>query len=192
MKSKIRNWLFALGALGVAGVAGIVIAVLAGTPATAAEPHGDWRAVSLDDRTIALTGDYTGFIRECYETEKGGTLREWLRKSVPGWQMGSGVRFFGSETIGRHRPGIAGALQQFDRIAVTGDGKAVKVEKAGYWLNPTGAARFPDADGKERITENADVAFYLFLRFAEALKPGTEYRIALPTGETVVYAYDPE
>jgi len=192
MKSKIRKGLFALGALCVAGAAGMVIAALAGTPAAAAEPHGDWRVVSLDDRTIALTGDYTGFIRECYETEKGGTLREWLRKSVPGWQMGSGVRFFGSETIGRHRPRIAEALQQFDRIAVTdGGGKAVKVEKAGYWLNPTGAARFPDADGKERITENADVAFSLFLRFAEALKPGAEYRIALPTGETVVYPYDP-
>ena len=84
MKSKIRNWLFALGALCVAGVAGIVIAVLAGTPAAAAEPHGDWRVVSLDDRTIALTGDYSGFIRECYEAEKSGMLREWLRKSVPG------------------------------------------------------------------------------------------------------------
>lgn len=193
MKSKIRNGLFALMILCIAGVAGVVIAALAGTPVAAAEPHGDWRAVDLDDRTIALTGDYTGFIRECYEAEKTGTLRQWLRKSVPGWQMDSGVRFFGSETIGRHRPRIAEALQQFDRIAVTdAGGGAIKTEQVGYWLNPTGAARFSDADGKERITENADVAFYLFLRFAEALKPGTEYRIALPTGETVVYRYDPE
>ena len=194
MKSKIRNGLFALIILCIAGVAGIVIAALAGTPVSAAEPHGDWRVVSLDDRTLALTGDYTGFIRECFEAENAGTLLGWLRKSVPGWQMDSGLRFFGSQTIGRHRPQIAGMLQEFDRITVTdaADGKAVKIEKAGYWLNATGAARFPDAEGREQITQNADVVFYLFLCFSAALKPGTEYRITLPTGEKINYHYDPE
>jgi len=194
MKSKIRNSLLASVALCVAAAAGMVIAALAGTPVSAAEPHGDWRVVSLDDQTIALTGDYTGFIRECYEAENAGTLRAWLRKSVPGWQLDSGPRFFGSETIGRHRPQIAGMLQQFDRISVTDatDGNAMKIEKAGYWLNATGAARFPDAKGNEQITQNADVAFYLFLCFSAALKPGTEYRITLPTGEKIIYHYDPE
>ncbi len=194
MKSSIRNSLLVLVALFVVAAAGMVAAVLA-EPAAAAElrPHGDWRVVYLDDRTIALTGDYTDFIRECYKAEWESTLQKWFQKPVPAWMMDSGVRYFGSETIGRHRPAIAGALQQFDRISVTdGKGKAVKIDKAGYWLNPTGAARFSDAEGRERITENADVAFFLFLQFAEALTPGAEYRIALPTGETVVYHYDPE
>ena len=171
----------------------LLAALPAALPLGAAEPpHGDWRVNHLDERTLVLAGDYTECIREDYRRTRMGVLQEWLRKSIIGWRMEAGIRFYGSEAIARRRPVVAAQLQEFERITVTdADGSVLKIEKAGYWLNPIGAARFPDARGVEQITENADMAHYLFLRLAEPLKPGTACRIALPTGESIAYRYDP-
>lgn len=157
----------------------------------AAEPRGVWRIEHLDGRTLALTGDYTGFLRERYAAEKLEALKELCRQPSPEWKRTFGLNFSAAEVIGRYRPEIAGMLQQFDRIRVTdAAGSAHAVEKAGYWLNPTGAARFPDGNGRERLTRNADVAHFVFLRFAEPLAPGAGYVISLPTGETLAYRFD--
>lgn len=169
------------------------VVVLSAIPLHAAGVSGDWRVKHLDDRTLMLAGDYTDAIRENYRANRMDTLKDWYRKMIRGWKMAAGVRYYGSEAIGRVRPEVADALQKFDRIAVTdGAGKASELERCGYWLNPIGAARFPDPENQERITENADVMHYLFLRFREPLKPGTTYRIALPTGESMDYLYDPD
>lgn len=170
-----------------------ISAVAAMLSLAAAEPRGVWRIEHLDGRTLALTGDYTGFLRERYAAEKLEALKELCRQPSPEWKRTFGLNFSAAEVIGRYRPEIAGMLQQFDRIRVTdAAGSAHAVEKAGYWLNPTGAARFPDGNGRERLTRNADVAHFVFLRFAEPLAPGAGYVISLPTGETLAYRFDPD
>lgn len=172
----------------------ILITVLAAAAVTlgASEPRGVWRAVHLDGRTLMLTGDYSGFIREHY---KAGTLPELkkLYKAVgPGWKWDFGFEHGTARLIAAWRPQIAEKLQEFGRISVAGpEGGRIPVEQAGYWINPTGQARFSDVSGADRLSKNADVAHYLFLRLGEALRPGAEYRITLPTGETVPYRYEP-
>ena len=98
----------------------------------AAEPRGVWRIEHLDGRTLALTGDYTGFLRERYAAEKLEALKELCRQPSPEWKRTFGLNFSAAGVIGRYRPEIAGMLQQFDRIRVTdAAGSPHAVEKAG-------------------------------------------------------------
>ena len=62
-----------------------ISAVAAMLSLAAAEPRGVWRIEHLDGRTLALTGDYTGFLRERYAAEKLEALKELCRQPSPEW-----------------------------------------------------------------------------------------------------------
>jgi endoglucanase len=155
--------------------------------------YGVWRVGHLDERTLLLTGDYSNFIRSHYKAELLPKLKELYSAVGAGWKWDFGFEFGTARLIAAWRPQVSNKLQEFEKITIKGaNDSAIALDKAGYWINPTGQARFTDNFGLERLSKNADVAHYLFLCLSSALQAGVEYKISLPTGEVISYCYEPD
>ncbi len=80
-------------------------------------------------------------------------------------------------------------LRDKPSIQVESEGDQLTVTQTGYWLNPVGQSRFPDAQGKDCLAECAEVAHYLFLTLSRPLAEGELVVFTLPAGEYVAFSY---
>lgn len=155
-------------------------------------PLGHWSCQALDDSHLALTGDYAPFMQQAfvkYRQEKDGLLANILT----GWREEVYFSGTGAEVIAQFRPRIARQLQNFSAYTITTTAhEPLAITTGGYWLNPTGQARFPDKNGQERMTHNAEVAHFIFLTLSRPLVPDEHLSISLPPGEQITFTYNPE
>ena len=169
----------------------IIIAVAACFTLNGAEPRGEWQAVHLDSRHIALTGMYDGFLRDEF-VHPTQTISEEEFAKLPEWAKEMRFSNAATELIARHRPALVAQLRDFSRLEVLSEaGERLAITDAGYWLNPIGQARFTDIDANERLTHNADVAHFIFISLAQEMSDGATYSILLPTGEQLNFSYTP-
>lgn len=160
-------------------------AVLSG----AEPPRGSWKCTALDPRTLALTGDYgalqTELFRQKFKARNhGGRL-------LPRWAEDFNFHAAGTEAIASYRPEAASLLlsesSAVDIVSVRGE--PVKAIRRGAWLSPTGQSRFPDRNGRERLSRNADLAHYCFLMLDRPLAENEEITVTMPAGEKTVFTY---
>ena len=152
------------------------------------EPRGEWRCVALTPRVLALTGDYSELQRRLF-LERMEQRRRMTKKEPPEWAKEYRFHISGTEAIAMYRPRVVELLNNSPKVRVASTGGEIAVLRTGYWMNPIGQARFPDANGRDRISRNADTAHYLFLELARPLEDAETLRITLPAGETLEFTY---
>ena len=150
-------------------------------------PRGLWKCTALDPQTLVLTGDYTDLQRELFQRRYAERLQ--IARKLPAWAMKNNFNSAGTEAIAQYRPAVMAMLRDRPNIAIAAEGAPVKIRRTGVWLSPTGQSRFPDTDGKEKVSPNADVAFYSFLELDRPLANGEKITITMPAGETVPFVY---
>ena len=158
--------------------------------AVCAEPvRGNWKCAALGPSTLALTGDYSDLqeqlFRKCFTARRPSD-----NKKRPRWVLDLRFNLAGTEAIAMYRPQIVSMLLKQPRIKLTSQSAVpVSVVKTGYWLNPIGQSRFPDENGKMRLSLNADAAHYLFVQLDRPLTEGEKLSITLPAGETLEHLW---
>lgn len=135
-----------------------------------------------------MTGDYSALQRELF-------LRRFAERSRSGnrfskWMREYDFHIAGTEAIALYRPAAAAMLADNPRISiVSAQGGPVKPVRTGTWLSPVGQARFPDSNGRERISRNADMVHYLFIQLERPLAPDETVTVTMPAGEQVKFTY---
>ena len=155
----------------------------AGTPEP---PRGEWSCVALTPRHLALTSDYSALQRKLF-LDLMAERKKATHKKLPRWALDFRFNITGTEAIAMYRPAVAAMFRDKPKIAVVSPRGNVAIRRIGYWMNPIGQARFPDDDGRERISDNADVAHYLFLELDRALDENEKVEITLPAGERIEF-----
>lgn len=158
----------------------ILLLLLASSKICASQMKGEFDVRVLDEHTIALVANYTGFMQERYKSEIAPLDAKIDFKKKPAWFFKANLNANSAKIIIKYRTKIAKQLQDFSALQV-GD---LTIQSAGYWLNPLGQSRF---DGK--LTRNADVAHFLFIRLKEPLVDNTPYEIKLGTKEKISWIY---
>ena len=155
----------------------------------AVPPRGTWKCTALDPRTLALTGDYSDLQRELFRQKKAARNPNGLHR--PRWAEEFDFHAAGTEAIAAYRPEAVALLRDGSfRITPGSEAeKPVNIVRTGFWLTPEGQARFPDKEGKERISKNADLAHHCFLELDRALTEGEKVAITMPAGEQLSFVY---
>lgn len=151
--------------------------------------RGDLRVEVIDERTICLVGNYARFLKTRFEEECGGFMRgiDSAAANLPVWSRNVFYNFLGAEIILKYRPTIAHAYCDFSKYEFD---KALKFEKGGYWINPQGQAVFADSvTGLDKLTRNAEVSHYAYIKFAEPFEKDKLYTIKNPLGESFTFKY---
>ena len=153
----------------------------------AAPPRGEWSCVALTPRHLALTGDYSELQLKLFRERM--EARKRARNRLPQWAKDFRFHTSGTEAIAMYRPRVVEMLRQSPQISIVSPRGELKIRRTGYWMSPIGQARFPDEDGRERISNNADVAHYLFIELDRPLDDGEKLDITLPAGEKIEFTY---
>ena len=151
--------------------------------------QGDWHCVALTPRYLALTGDYTQQQRTIFIRRFAARRSRLPKKNRPKWEEGMYFNHSAYEAIAELRSQAVDLLRDNPTVKIDSAAAPVSVAAKGYWLNPIGQSQFPDAEGTERFSQNADVAHYLFLELNRPLADGEKLVITLPTGETIDFIY---
>ena len=173
------------------GSARIALGVLLFLPliqlsAAAFEFTGEWKCAALTPRHLALTGDYTRAEHELFRQYYSGRY-SLLRISEAKKELS--LDLSATKAHLEIRPALVKMLRDHPAVTIVSDRGKVKIAATGYWLNPIGQSSFRDADGRERFSQNADIAHYLFLSLDRDLADGENLVITLPTGEKVRCTY---
>lgn len=178
-KSGIRSSLF-----------GLLLLLAAGQQASAQpEFRGEWRCTALTPRHLALTGDYLKLQRELFR-KRLEERRKMTRKPMPKWAKDYRFHISGTEAIAACRSQVVPLLRDAPKIKLSSSrGTPPAILRTGYWMNPIGQSRFPDEDGRERVSRNADTAHYLFIELDRDLVDSETLRITLPAGEEIGFVY---
>ena len=152
-----------------------------------APPRGEWSCVALTPRHLALTGDYSELQLKLFRERM--EARKRARNRLPQWAKDFRFHTSGTEAIAMYRPRVVEMLRQSPQISIVSPRGELKIHRTGYWMSPIGQARFPDEDGRERISNNADVAHYLFIELDRPLDDGEKLDITLPAGEKIEFTY---
>ena len=166
----------------------LLLASFIGLSAASPEPRGEWRCVALTPKILALTGDYSELQRRLF-MRRMAERRSMTSKKLPKWAKEFRFHISGTEAIAMYRPRVVELLSRSPKVRIVAEGGEIAVLRSGYWMSPIGQARFPDDDGRERISSNGDAAHYLFLELGRPLKDGEKLRITLPAGETLDFVY---
>ncbi len=143
-----------------------------------------WHVVHLNDSTLALTGDYSN------ELTRDALPQLERAKDLSGWKYDQFLETTPAKLILAHRPQLVRLLRDNPTINITSNqNTALRVEKSGFWLNPTGLFRADGNPGGEKITHNAEIAYFVFLQLDRALLPNEELAIALPDGSIAKYTH---
>lgn len=165
------------------------------TLATAAAPAfatGSWRVTPLDERHIALTGDYSAPLSAALADAMAADAAASPPVHRPDWEQRLLPDFLGAQLLLRHRPPLASLLRdQAPQLETAGETPPPAIERHGFWISPLGLLHYDTAQG-EVPTRNALLAYHLFLRFDRPLRDGEELSILLPTGERVRYRHRPQ
>ena len=150
------------------------------------QPRGEWRCVAMTPYLLALTGDYhelqLQLFRQCME-------KRFAQKKLPRWAKEYRFNIAGTEAIAMYRPRVVEMLKNSPKVTISSTRGNIAAVRTAYWMNPTGQARFPDYDGRIRVTRNADAAHFLFLELERPLEDAEALRITLPAGEEVDFVY---
>lgn len=149
---------------------------------------GNWRIDRLDDRTLALTGDYSGDLAE--------TVLPQLEPAygLGGWKRDLFVETTPAREIIRRRPALVEMLRDTPDIRVKSNYflfPKPAVARYGFWMNPTGLFRWDGDAAGGMITKNAEVAYHLFLQFSRPLRLGERLSITLPDGVVLRHVHNP-
>ena len=166
----------------------VLLSSVAALSAPASGPRGEWRCVALTPKVLALTGDYSELQRQLF-LQRMAARRRTGRGILPKWATEYRFHISGTEAIAMYRPRVVELLRDSPKVRIVAENGEIAVLRTGYWISPIGQARFPDEDGRERISRNADAAHYLFLELARPLEDAEALRITLPAGETVDFTY---
>ena len=153
--------------------------------------RGEWKCAALDPGTLVLTGDYVKLQRQLFAAKAAARRSS---RPLPRWAEEFRFHAAGTEAIAQYRPAVLAALlENPSRISVvsarTG---AVPVRRTGVWLTPVGEARFPDRNGRETVSRNADVVFHCFLELERPLGRGEAIAVTMPMGEKAEFVYREE
>jgi len=162
--------------------------VLSARAEDAASFRGSWTCVALDASHLVLTGDYSEVQERLFRKhfdERGRRSRFKPR----GWIAEYRFHIAGTEAIAEYRPAVTAMLRDKPEIRIHGASQPLSVAGVGYWMNPVGQARFPDEDGRMRLSRNADVAHCLFLTLSRPLGEGETVVLELPAGERLEYTW---
>ena len=165
-----------------------LLCVVAGASRGAELPHGQWRCVALTPRHLALTGDYSQLRLRLFR-ERFASRRSRISRKSPQWAKDFCFNISSTEAIAAYRPQAVKMLRDAPNVKITSGRGGIAVSGTGYWLAPIGQARFPDENGRERFSLNADVAHHLFLTLSRPLTEGESVTIELPAGEHVEFVY---
>ena len=155
----------------------------------AAPVRGQWKCVALGPSTLALTGDYMEVQEELFRKRFAERRKSFWHKP-PRWALDQVFHLSGTEAIAQYRPEIAALLLNQPQIKLASQSAApLSVTETGYWLSPVGQSSFPDENGTMRLSRNADVAHYLYLRLSRPLAEGEKITITLPAGEQLDYVW---
>lgn len=166
----------------------IVLLLTAPLRAEPSEPRGEWRCVALTPRVLALTGDYSELQRRLF-LRRMEQRKRMTRKKLPQWAKDFRFHISGTEAIAAYRPRVVELLNNSPKVRIVSKRGEVAVLRTGYWMNPIGQSRFPDENGRDRISRNADTAHYLFLELERPLDDAETLHITLPAGETLEFTY---
>jgi len=144
-----------------------------------AEVPGVWRATALDPSTVVLQGDYI-------DRERAAFAMTDDERSLGGWKFDAAFKKSGVQALA-HRPDTEAKLKAGPYAA-----EGAKVAAFAWWKYPIGAKRFPGKDGKPKAVPCADVMETVYLKLAAPMAAGACVTFALPTGEKVAFAYEPE
>ena len=152
----------------------------------AASFRGRWQCVALDASHLVLTGDYGDVQEQLFRKHfaaRGGNGR----RGKSGWAADFRFHIAGTEAIAEYRPQVTAMLRDHPQIKIHSAAAPVSAVRVGYWLSPVGQSRFPDENGRMRLSRNADAAHYLFLTLNRPLADGEAVTIELPAGERLDY-----
>ncbi|MBQ9338457.1 MAG: glycoside hydrolase family 9 protein [Lentisphaeria bacterium] len=172
---------------------GLLLLAQTALAAEAFQLRGEWKCTALTPQTLALAGDYSGLQLELFRKRFAARSRSTGSKRLPGWKKEANFHLSGTEAIAEYRPKLVRLLADRPQVTlVSSSGKPVKAVRTGSWLSPAGQARFPDENGKEKISQNADAMHFLFLQLDRPLADGEKLTVTLPTGEQTEFTYRAE
>jgi len=143
----------------------------------------------IDSKTICLAGAYDDFLNERFVAECGSFLKgvESNTANLASWSKNLFYNILGAEIILKYRPVIAAAYQNPEAFAISPD---IKIKEGGYWIEPAGQAQFTDMKtGEPKLTRNAFVRHYAFLKLDAPLEEGKTYAVKNPLCEEVPFKY---
>jgi len=151
--------------------------------------QGRWKCAALGPSHLALTGDYSDLQEKLFRKHYS-ERRSRMKFKPSGWKADFLFNISGTEAIADYRPQTVALLLNHPTVRIaTSSSVPVSVTRTGYWMNPIGQSRFPEEDGKIRISVNADAAHYLYLFLDRPLTEGEKITISLPAGEQLEYAW---
>ena len=158
------------------------------SPEINVEIRGDMRVEVIDEKTICVVGSYEKFLKERFSAECGDFLKSADGPGIPQWSKNLFYNVLGAKIILKYRPVIAEAFNNGMDFKLSG---GAEVAQAGYWVNPAGQAAFTNAsDGSDKLTRNAFVNHYAFLKLKEPMQNGKKYEVEIPLGQKAEFTYD--
>ena len=125
---------------------------------------GDWTVTHLDDRTLALTGDYSRQLAQARQA-RWSAWSALVSRVVPRWETELRRDIEPARAILEHRPALVRLFRDAPQVRVEGT-TPVEAVQVGFWLSPTGLLWLEGVP-----TRNAEVAYHLFVRLSRPLKP---------------------
>lgn len=145
---------------------------------------GDWTVTHLDDRTLALTGDYSRQLAQASQA-RWSAWSALVSRVVPRWETELRRDIEPARAILEHRPALVRLFRDAPQVRVEGT-TPVEAVQVGFWLSPTGLLRLEGVP-----TRNAEVAYHLFVRLSRPLKPAETVLLTLPDGTRVSHRHEP-
>ena len=121
----------------------------------------------LDDRHLVLVAIYDQYLRDLLNQREGQRLQAVAANPlIKDWSKEFHHTYALARVIAEQRPRIAALLQQYSSYRLNGQ----ELSSGGYFLNSTRQSRLGRSPtGQPYLTNNADVAHFVFLTVPQAL-----------------------
>ncbi|NLZ64727.1 MAG: hypothetical protein GX902_13070 [Lentisphaerae bacterium] len=140
----------------------------------------------LDDQHLVLVAIYDQYLRDLLNQREGQRLQAiTANPKIKDWSKEFHHTYALARVIAEQRPRIAALLQQYSSYRLNGQ----PLSSGGYFLNSTRQSRLGQSPtGQPYLTNNADVAHFVFLTLPQALTVGQQ-ELQTPTGERISFTY---
>lgn len=161
-----------------------------------AHPSGKLRLFWLDDRHLAIMGDYNDFLLGEIQKAYGKRLNfidgELASGKIKDFSHRFLYNFAAIELMGELHPLLRDAFERKDHFTLTVDGRPMAIAASGSWIQALGLLRIPLTmpPGRNQITRAAELVHIAYLELKKPMLNGQKVEVTTRFGEHASTVFD--
>ncbi len=160
------------------------------------KPHGKLRIFFLDNRHVAVMGDYYDFLIEQINAAYGKRLAfvdaEAAAKRIKDFSVRFLYNFASIDIMSQLHPRLRDAFEQPSHFTLAADGKPLGIHSQGSWIHALGLLRVPrrNPPGGLMMARAAELVHLAYFELDEPLANGTKFQVSTRFGEHAEALFD--